>query len=85
MYFFKKKGQQQLDLTGNLILSHNDRIIKARGRSAAPAGVKHGRYVLEVHALGFFSKVRLLCSVAGFIWGPNTALTAEAINRKDPN
>ncbi len=57
MYFFKHKGKQYLDLTGNLILSHNDHLVKARISSAAPCKVLNGRYVINIGKLNFPKKI----------------------------
>ena len=54
MYFFKLKGKQMLDLRGDLILTHNDALVKSRIKSAAPAGVRNARYIENVAKMGFF-------------------------------
>jgi len=66
MYFYFIKGKQHLDLTGNLILSHNDALIKARVPSAAPK-IKNGRYIISTK--GFIRKVKATWNVMWFIWG----------------
>ena len=82
MYFYKQKGRQCLDLTGNFILTHNDRLIKARVSSAAPTGgVKHARFI-EVADLGLFGKCRALFHVARFIFGKPRPLTDAAADMR---
>ncbi len=83
MYFYKIKGGQHLDLSGNLILSHNDTLIKARVSSAAPKGVKHAKYVLNVSKLSFWKKVSVIFSVIRFVWGPSTALMGRKNDQPD--
>lgn len=80
MYFYKHKGRQCLDLRGDLILTHNDALVKARVKSAAPASVRNAKYVLEIPALGFWRKLRVTFAAIRFIWGRSRALKPETIN-----
>lgn len=73
MYFFKNKGKQYLDLTGNLILSHNDRLVKARVKSAAPVKVLSAKYVL-ISTLNIKNKIIATWMVLIFIWGKSSQL-----------
>lgn len=73
MYFFKEGGKQILDLTGNLILSFNDELVKARAPSAAPDSVKNPKRIM-VNKLGFFRKIKATFIVIGFIWGKDQSL-----------
>lgn len=82
MYFFKHQGQQWLDLRGNLILSHNDRLVKARITSAAPKCVKNGKYIPDLKSGGFWRRVRATSAAIRFIWGPSQALTPELIQKE---
>ncbi|MCH9838643.1 hypothetical protein K0U83_23470 [bacterium] len=68
MYFYKHKGRQCLDLQGDLVLTHNDALVKARVKSAAPAGVHNARYVPDIARLGFVKKLRASWSALRFIW-----------------
>ena len=70
-----------MDLRGNLILSHNDTLVKARIKSAAPRAACHGRYIADIPSLGLRGKIKATLAAIGFIWGPNLALTPEAIRR----
>lgn len=79
MYFYKKQGRQVLDLRGNLILSHNPQLIRARVKSAGPRFAKNGKYILSS---GFFSKLRATRAALSFIWGPSQALTAGTIDQE---
>lgn len=81
MYFHIRKGKQYLDLRGNLILSHNDRLVKTRVKSAGPRQVRHGRYAVNLAAAGFRNRFRASLLALGFIWGPSTALTQERIEK----
>lgn len=76
MYFFKKQNKQYLDLTGDLILSHNDRLIKARSTSAAPHKALNAKYVL-VGDLNLKHKVIATWMVLWFIWGKSKPLVAS--------
>lgn len=73
MYFFKEGGKQVLDLTGNLILSFNDSLVKARAPSAAPDAVKNRKSIM-INELGFYRKIKATFIVIGFIWGKDQAL-----------
>lgn len=77
MYFFKTKGRQILDLKGDLTLSHNHALIMARSKSAAPASVIHGTYIVGVSDLGFRAKCRASWLAVRFIWSkPDDRVTA---------
>ena len=75
MYFYKLKGKQMLDLRGNLILSHNDALVKGRIPSAAPRGIRNPKYIL-LQSMGFISKIKATWHAIGFIWGESQALDA---------
>ena len=78
MYFFKEDGKQCLDLRGDLILSHNDALVKCRVKSAAPMSVKNAKYILTVSKpWGFWYRVRATVASIRFIWGPNEALKVK--------
>lgn len=79
MYFYKQKGKQVLDLRGNLVLSHNDALVKGRVKSAAPAAVRNPRYIVGIAGFGFWRKLRATKAAIGFIWGPSMALRPETI------
>jgi hypothetical protein len=81
MYFYKSKGKQVLDLTGNLILTHNDRLIKARVTSAGPSRVRNASFVDNIAGAGLKRKIKATISVIAFIWGPSTALTEKETNK----
>lgn len=81
MYFYKQKGRQVLDLRGDLILTHNDALVKGRVKSAAPSAVRNAVYVQGIPSLGFWRKLRVTFAAIRFIWGPSRALTPETINR----
>ena len=69
MYFFKHKGQQVLDLRGDLILSHNPQLVRARVSSAAPVAVRNGRYVCGLRTrFAFWAKLHVTCAAIAFIW-----------------
>lgn len=77
MYFYKEKGKQILDLRGDLVLTHNDGLVKGRVKSAAPSSVKNAKYIQDIARMGFFRKVRATLHVIGFIWGKSQALTMD--------
>lgn len=77
MYFYKEKGRQVLDLRGDLILTHNDGLVKGRVKSAAPSAVRNAKYIQDIARMGFWRKVRATLHVIGFIWGKRQALTMD--------
>ena len=79
MYFYLKKGKQVLDLRGDLVLTHNDALVKGRVKSAAPTAVQNARYIHGIADMGFFRKLRATKAAIGFIWGRSQALTSETI------
>lgn len=80
MYFYKSRGKQHLDLRGDLILSHNPEIVRARITSAAPAGVHNARYI-TIKQLSFWRKIKATLIAARFIWREShTELTAKTID-----
>lgn len=78
MYFYKKQGKQILDLRGDLIITHNDAIVKGRIKSAAPASIRNIKYVL-LNTKGFIYRIKVTIKVINFIWGPSQALTKSSI------
>ena len=76
MYFYRLKGRQILDLRGNLILTHNDELVKARVKSAAPAGVRNTKYII-INGPGFVGRLKTTMHAIRFIWGPSEALDIE--------
>lgn len=63
MRFYKRKGKQHLDMTGDLVLTRNKDLCSCSSRSAMPHSVKGG-YLLDV------SKHRLTATwlAVRFIW-----------------
>ncbi len=74
MYFYKANGKQYLDFKGDLILSHNDALIKTRIKSAGPRKALNARYILNIKRLGFWGRVKASFHVIGFIWGRDQEL-----------
>lgn len=79
MYFYKQKGRQICDMRGDLVLTHNDALVKGRVKSAAPAAVRNATYVEGIPAMGWRGKWRATLVALAFIWGPSRALTKETI------
>lgn len=79
MYFFKKNGKQILDLRGDLVLTHNDALVKGRVKSAAPSSVRNAKRIENIPNLGFWQKVKASRAALSFIWGKSQALTKETI------
>lgn len=77
MYFYKEKGKQVLDLRGDLVLTHNDNLVKGRVKSAAPAAVRNAKYIQDIGRMGFWRKVRATLHVIKFIWSKGQALTMD--------
>ena len=74
MYFYKKNGKQYLDMRGDLVLSHNNALIKKRTPSAGPYKAVNGRSALNIKRLSFVQKIKLSLIVIGFIWGRDQEL-----------
>lgn len=83
MYFYKKKGKQYLDLTGDVVITHNSDPLKTRSKSAAPAGISGGRYI-SLQKLNFFRKVYVMFWLAAFVWRSSQELTASKTGLKKP-
>jgi len=83
MYFYKHKGKQILDLRGDLILTHNNALVKGRIKSAAPAGVTNAKYIQDIPAMNPFRKFRATLAAIRFIWGKSEALSIEDIEREN--
>lgn len=81
MYFFKQNGKQILDLRGNLVLSHNEELVRVRTKNNGPRQVKNGYYVKDIPNLKFFRKIRASMVAIRFIWGPSKAMNAKEIGR----
>jgi hypothetical protein len=79
MYFHNLNGKQAVDFRGDLILSHNDELIKARSKSSAPRAAKNAKYIIDIPNLGFIKKLRATGAAIGFIWGSSQALNPEDV------
>lgn len=82
MYFFKKQGRQYLDLTGDLILSQNDRLVKARSTSAAPHKILSAKFVVNCGDLNLRGKLKATLLVLRFVWGKPQPLLPEDTDLK---
>lgn len=69
MYFFLQKGRQILDMRGDLVLTHNPRLIVGRVRSAAPRSVRNGQWVEGIAAMSTWRKIKASAAALRFIWG----------------
>ena len=78
MYYYLENGKQCLDLKGDLILSFNDELVKARISSAGPKTIKAPEvYVKNLGKAKFFKRIFITFRVIGFIWGGDKALKRE--------
>jgi hypothetical protein len=68
MYFFKNKGKQCLDLSGNLILSYNNHLIAAKLKSHAPFRILNPFYVVKIGDLTLWKKIKTSFTLIKFIW-----------------
>lgn len=84
MYFFRKKGKQYLDLTGNLILSYNDQLVKARSASVGPKKVLNAQFILNTGKLTFWGRIRATRVAMRFIWGKSAPLLEVDTNLNKP-
>ena len=85
MYFFLNKGKQYLDLTGDLVLSQNDQLVKARSKSAAPVKVLNAKFVVNAGKLNFRGKLKATILVLRFVWGKPAPLLPEDTNLNKPH
>lgn len=83
MYFYKKGGKQILDLRGDLILTHNNALVKGRVKSAAPARVVNVKYIVNIAAMNIYRKTKTTFEAIRFIWGPSQALTKSTIENEE--
>ncbi len=72
MHFYKKDGDQCLDMRGDLIITQNDNIVTTRVKSAAPSHVYNYRCI-EVQKLSFRKKLKALWVCAKFIFDSKLA------------
>ena len=84
MYFYMKQGKQHLDLRGDFILTHNDKLVKTRTKSAAPVKVVNADYSC-VKSLTFIKRVVITVKVIAFVWGRSEALRPENTNLNKPH
>jgi hypothetical protein len=68
MHFYKLKGKLQLDLTGNLVLSHNKEFISAQVSSAGPRRAANASYIM-LRGAKFRQRVKATAHALAFIWG----------------
>ena len=82
MYFYKEKGKQILDMRGDLVLTHNNALVKGRVKSAAPSAVRNGKRIENITRMSWFRKIKATWAATAFIWGASEALTTTVINRE---
>lgn len=83
MYFFMKGKEQHLDLRGDFILTHNDKLVKTRTKSAAPVKVVNADYACVKNG-SFFARVVITFKIIAFVWGRSEALTPKNTNLNKP-
>lgn len=79
MYFYREKGKVVLDLTGDLILTHNDAIVKCRISGAAPKAVRNAKYIKDIPSMSAWRKLKASIAAVRFIWGTSEALVTSKI------
>lgn len=67
MYFSKEQGKQILDLSGDLILTHNKNLVIGRVKSAAPASIRNAKSIM-LNSLSFFRRIQATFIVVRYIW-----------------
>lgn len=82
MYFFKEKGKQVIDFQGNLILSHNVKVVFGRSKSITPSKLNNCKFWDNITKRSFKEKLIITVLAIGFIWGKSTALNVEKIQYK---
>lgn len=83
MYFFKHKGKQYVDFTGDLLITQNDNAVKARFKSAAPENMFYGNFI-EIPKLNFKGKLKATFFIIKFIWGGQLPLVKYKTPKNDP-
>lgn len=76
MHFYKLKGKLQLDLTGNLVLSHNKEFISAQVSSAGPRRAANAKYIM-LRGAKFRQRIKATTHALAFIWGKQEANSDE--------
>lgn len=71
-------------MRGNLILTHNETLVKTRTKSAAPFKINNAEYACVKNG-GFFGRIYLTFKVIGFVWGKSEALIPEHTNLNEPH
>lgn len=74
MYFYREKGKIILDLRGDMILTHNDALVKCRISGAAPKAVRNAKYIQGIPRMSVWRKLRASSAAIRFIWGASEAL-----------
>ena len=77
MYFLYHKGKRFLNLQGNLILTHNARLVRGNNRKATPQSIAGGLFVNILPDSGFWLRWRATWAALSFIWGVNKALDPD--------
>lgn len=68
MHFSKERGKPHLSAKGNLILSHNARLVTSTSSSAGPREVDDANYIM-CKGLTFRGKVTASIKALNWIWG----------------
>ena len=69
MYFYRNKGQQVLNMKGDLVLTKNAERIATRSKSAGPSRCYGGSWVTDISSLRFAGKIKATAIAIRFIWG----------------
>ncbi len=67
-------------MTGNLVLSHNSHLVKARVSSAAPRVIRNSKSIINIGRYKFKATIAAI----KFIWGKPNPLTIESVQTKRP-
>lgn len=81
MYFYKQKGKRYLDLSGNLILSHNANFVTSSLKSIAPDKIINSFYVCNISKLSIWKKIKTSFRLIWFIWIKPKNLLMPAVSK----
>ena len=77
MFFVFAKGKRFLNLKGNLILTHNARLVRGNNKKATPQSIAGGLFLQILPDSGFRLRCRATWAAFAFIWGDTEALDPD--------
>lgn len=80
MYFLFHNNTRYLNLEGNLIITHNERLIMGNHKRATPQHITGGMFVKVVATSGFWRRIQASRAALSFIWGQSQARNQGSAN-----